>query len=162
MNIEDKILFEIFFDYQGLSAEEGDFYLDVLRHTKEITDSEYNMGNPKGTSYDLVTMSLKRLESGEVNFNGAICNDCENKWINGVMKKIGNRVYVTSEFTMLHPSFECTTYVVNDYFTFKDEYVLRKTLYPSSKYYETYMDKFSKVDMDEFILRKVKHAKGTF
>ena len=39
MTNEDRVLYELRFSYQGLSDEEGDFYIDLIRHIKEVTDS---------------------------------------------------------------------------------------------------------------------------
>lgn len=160
MTREDRILYEIYFGYQGLSDEEGDYYIDIIRHTKEVTDSEFNIGNPETTAYDIITMSLKKLENGEVGFNGAISNGNENKCLEGVIKKIGNRVFVTSELLSLHPSIENRKpYDVTDYFTFKGSQVLRKTSYPDGKYVETIMEPFDKEDLESYIQSKADHMK---
>lgn len=54
MNYEDELIYEMYFRYKNMSKEDGDFYLDVLRHSKEITDSAYGY-KPQ---YDIVEMSL--------------------------------------------------------------------------------------------------------
>ena len=43
MTNEDRVLYELRFSYQGLSDEEGNFYIDLIRHIKEVTDSEINI-----------------------------------------------------------------------------------------------------------------------
>lgn len=160
MTREDRILYEIYFGYQGLSDEEGDYYIDIIRHTKEVTDSEFNVGNPETIAYDIITMSLKKLENGEVSFNGAISNGNENKCLEGVIKKIGNRVFVTSELLSLHPEVENRKpYDVTDYFTFKGSQVLRKTSYTDGKYVETIMEPFNKEDLESYIQSKADHMK---
>ena len=160
MTREDRILYEIYFGYKGLSEEEGDYYIDIIRHTKEVTDSEVNVGNPSTTAYDLVVMNLKKLETGEVGFNGAISNGTENKCLEGVIKKIGDRVYVTSSLVSLHPSIEeRNPYDVTYYFTFKGSQVLRKTSYPDGRYFETIMEPFDKDDLEAFIQSKADHMK---
>ena len=160
MTRDDRILYETYFGYQGLSDEEGDYYIDIIRHTKEVTDSEVNVGSPDSTAYDLVMMSLKKLETGEVGFNGAISNGNENKCLEGVIKKIGDRVFVTSELISLHPSIEeKKPYDVTDYFTFKGKQVLRKTSYPDGRYFETIMEPFKKEEIDAFVQSKADHMK---
>ena len=37
MDIKDELAYELYFRYQNLSKEEGDFYLDVLRRCKEVS-----------------------------------------------------------------------------------------------------------------------------
>ena len=106
MTNEDRVLYELRFSYQGLSDEEGDFYIDLIRHIKEVTDSEVNIDGSKSTTYDLVTMSLRRLENGEVSFNGAIANEYENKWIEGIIKRSNAIVRQTSYSNGKH--FEAT------------------------------------------------------
>lgn len=162
MTNEDRILSELRFSYQGLSDEEGDFYIDILRHTKEVMDSEVNIKESKTTAYDLVTMSLKKLKSGEVSFNGAITNETENKWIDGVIKRIGNKVYVNSNITPLHESIENKgPYEVLDYFNFKmSNAIVRKTTYGNGKYYEAILEPFSKEDIESYLQSKVDSMKS--
>lgn len=160
MTMEDRILYEIYFGYQGLSNEEGDYYIDIIRHTKEVTDSEVNVDPLDSTAYDLVMMNLTKLETGEVSFNGAISNGNENKCLEGVIKKIGDRVFVTSKLVSLHPSIpEKKPYDVIDYFTFKGKNVLRKTSYSDGKYFETIMEPFKKEEIDAFVQSKADHMK---
>lgn len=162
MTNEDRILYELRFGYQGLSDEEGDFYIDLIRHIKEVTDSEVNIDGSKSTTYDLVTMSLRRLENGEVSFNGAIANEYENKWIEGIIKRNGNRAYVDSNITQLHESIkDKKPYNSFDYFNFKrSNAVVRKTTYGNGKYYETILEPFSKEDIDAYLQSKVDSLKS--
>lgn len=162
MTNEDRVLFELRFSYQGLSDEEGDYYIDILRHTKEVMDSEVNIKGSDCTTYDLVTVSLKKLDTGEVSFNGAITNDIENKWIDGVIKTIGNKVYVDSNITQLHESVEVKEpYSVVDYFNFKrSDVVIRKTTYGNGKYFEATLEPFDRTKLDEYLQNKVNGMKS--
>lgn len=161
MNYEDRILYELRFSYKGLSDEEGDYYIDIIRHIKEMTDSERNIKESKSSSYDLVTMSLEKLENGEVGFNGAIASEAENKWLNGVIKSIGNKVYVSSELTPLHDSImDKRPYEVADYFNFKDSKVVRKTTYGDGKYFEASLEPFSREDLENYLQGKVDHMRA--
>lgn len=162
MTNEDRILSELRFSYQGLSDEEGDFYIDILRHTKEVMDSEVNIKGSDCTTYDLVTVSLKKLDTGEVSFNGAITNDIENKWIDGLIKRIGNKVYVDSNITQLHESVEVKgPYNVVDYFNFKrSDAVERRTTYSNGKYFETILEPFKKEDIEAYLQAKVDSMKS--
>ncbi|UKI58850.1 MAG: hypothetical protein L6V81_05745 [Clostridium sp.] len=58
MNYDDELVYEIYFRYKNMSKEDGDFYLDVLRHSKEVVDSVCGY-KPQ---YDIVEMSLMRTE----------------------------------------------------------------------------------------------------
>ncbi len=162
MTNEDRILSELRFSYKGLSDEEGDYYLDIIRHTKEVMDSEVNVKESKSTAYDLVTMSFSKLKTGEVSFNGAITNDVENKWLDGIIKTIGNKVYVSSNVTPLYESIENKgPYEVVDYFNFKrSDAVVRKTTYGNGKYYEAILEPFSKEDIDAYLQSKVDSLKS--
>lgn len=150
MTREDRILYEIYFGYKGLSEEEGDYYIDIIRHTKEVTDSEVNIDESKSTTFDLVTMSLRRLENGEVSFNGAIANEYENKWIEGIIKRNGNKAYVDSNITQLHESIkDKKPYNSFDYFNFKrSNAVVRQTSYSNGKHFEAILEPFSKESRD--------------
>lgn len=161
MTNEDRILYELRFGYQGLSDEEGDFYIDLIRHIKEVNDSEVNIDGSQTSIFDLVTMSLKKLENGEVSFNGAIANDFENKWIDGVIKRIGNKAYVSSNITQLHESIlDKKPYVVLDYFNFSgSKSVIRKTTYDDGRYFEAVLKPFSVEDRDAYLQDKVDNMK---
>ena len=162
MTNEDGILSELRVGYQGLSDEEGDFYIDIIRHIKEVMDSEVNIKGSKCSSYDLVTMSLRKLDSGEVCFNGAIANEFENKWIDGLIKRIGNKVYVDSNITQLHESVEVKApYNVADYFNFKRSgVVVRKTSYGRGKFFEIELEPFKKEDIEAYLQDKVDSMKS--
>ena len=161
MTNEDRVLYELRFSYQGLSDEEGDFYIDLIRHIKEVTDSEVNIDGSKSTTYDLVTMSLRRLENGEVSFNGAIANEYENKWIEGIIKRNGNKAYVDSNITQLHESIkDKKPYNSFDYFNFKrSNAVVRQTSYSNGKHFEAILEPFSKESRDAYLQDKVDSMK---
>ena len=89
MNYEDELIYEMYFRYKNMSKEDGDFYLDVLRHSKEITDSAYGY-KPQ---YDIVEMSLMSTENG-IRFNGSITNGMENRYITGTMISRLNKTFV--------------------------------------------------------------------
>ena len=87
MDIKDELAYELYFRYQNLSKEEGDFYLDVLRRCKEVSDSEY--GN--GGAFDIVEMLIAQDEQGVI-FNGSMSNGTENRFIHG---SIANKLVKT-------------------------------------------------------------------
>lgn len=161
MTNEDRILFELRFSYQGLNDEEGDYYIDLIRHIKEVTDSEYVIKGSSNSSFDLVTFALRKLPNGEVSFNGAIGNEDENKWVDGVIKTIGSKVYVSSEITPLHESItDKRSYNTVDYFNSKGSKVIRKTSYSDGKYYEEELEPFDKTKLDEYLQDKVNGMKS--
>ncbi len=45
------------------------------------------------TPFEMVTMVLKKNEDGTISFNGAIGNNIESKWIDGLIEKISNRKF---------------------------------------------------------------------
>ncbi len=101
MNKTDRLIYETRFRYDGLNEEDGDFYLNVIRNTKEVMDSIHNACNGP-CNYDIVVMSLHKIDN-TVRFSGAISNECENKWLNGVIYD-GDKIIVESEITLLHDS----------------------------------------------------------
>ena len=48
------------------------------------------------TPFEIVTMVLRKNADGTISFNGAIGNNIESKWIDGLIEKISNRKYSIS------------------------------------------------------------------
>lgn len=158
-NIE-RILFESeYFNYENLSYAEGDRYLDILRHIKEVTDSEVIVTN-RNSVFELVCMNLKKDESGIVSFSGAISNGIENKWLNGFIKNIGNKTYVSTKVTRLHPLISIESkekeFETYDKFKFKDDSIERITTYSNvSGYFESILPPLDKNDFYNFQLKMI-------
>ncbi len=123
--------------------------------------ANFNIDESKSTTFDLVTMSLRRLENGEVSFNGAIANEYENKWIEGIIKRNGNKAYVDSNITQLHESIkDKKPYNSFDYFNFKrSNAVVRQTSYSNGKHFEAILEPFSKESRDAYLQDKVDSMK---
>ena len=74
MTREEEILVEQLFRSYNMDSEMRNFYLNLLLHSKELTDSDYNLKVTSPSRYDLVFMSLYN-EGCMVKFDGAISNN---------------------------------------------------------------------------------------
>ena len=117
MDINDKLLYEIYFRYENLSAEEGDFYLDVIRHSKEVLSSEYGFR----PNYDIVEMLIGNDENG-IRFNGSISNGLENRFISGNICNRLNKTYLSMDVERLLGEIPNREYSVVEVFKFNNEY----------------------------------------
>lgn len=150
MDINDKLLYEIYFRYENLRAEEGDFYLDVIRHSKEVLSSEYGFR----PNYDIVEMLIGNDENG-IRFNGSISNGLENRFISGTICSILNKTYVNMNVERLLGEISNREYSVVEVFKFNRDNVVRATCYSDGRYYEEILSPFEKEKMEEYKLSKV-------
>ena len=150
MNYEDELIYEMYFRYKNMSKEDGDFYLDVLRHSKEITDSAYGY-KPQ---YDIVEMSLMSTENG-IRFNGSITNGMENRYITGTMISRLNKTFVDISVERLLGDITNREYNAVEVFKFKRDEVERRTCYSSGEYYEAILEPFEREKMEEYKLSKI-------
>lgn len=153
MDIKDELAYELYFRYQNLSKEEGDFYLDVLRRCKEVSDSEYG---PNG-SYDIVEMLIARDEQGVI-FNGSMSNGTENRFIHGSIANKLVKTYVDLNVERLCDVPE-REFNVLEVFNFKHSEVKRDTYYRDGRYFEATFKPFVKEEMEAYKLTKV-YRKG--
>lgn len=150
MELKDELLFELYFRYKNLTKEEGDFYLDVLRKCKEVVDSDHGFN----TKYDIVEMSLSKLDDESVLFNGSMTNGSENRFISGNIVNRRNKTYVTMNIERLCDE-ENRYYSSLDVFTFKHSEVRRDTYYKDGRCFEAYYKPFDERSMEEYKLSKI-------
>ena len=150
MNYEDELIYEMYFRYKNMSKEDGDFYLDVLRHSKEITDSAYGY-KPQ---YDIVEMSLMSTENG-IRFNGSITNGMENRYITGTMISRLNKTFFDINVERLLGDIPNREYNAVEVFKFKRDEVERRTCYSNGEYYEAILEPFEQEKMEEYKLSKI-------
>ena len=161
MTYEENIIFEQYFQYKNLTPEEGDYYLDILRHIKDICDSDIRVSSEGSSIFDIVFMSIIKESNGRVTFNGAVSNGEENKCIDGLIEKIKNKTYVMTEVYRLHPSLEDEEkmYSTVDYFSFSPNSVKRKSYYSNNGKSEVILKPFDKNSLEEYKLSKVEEHK---
>ena len=155
MNYEDELIYEMYFRYKNMSKEDGDFYLDVLRHSKEITDSAYGY-KPQ---YDIVEMSLMSTENG-IRFNGSITNGMENRYITGTMISRLNKTFVDISVERLLGDIPNREYNAVEVFKFKRDEVERRTCYSNGEYYEAILEPFEQEKMEEYKLSHLKELEA--
>lgn len=141
-------IFEQYFRYHNLTSEEGNYYFNILRHIKEVTDSEVKIGRE---NYSFVELSLTKSSNNNILFNGSLSNGIDNKCIEGTINQNGNKVYVTSKFYRLnnYVSENEKEYITMDCFNSKNDSIVRSTSYSNIlEFFETIM---SNIDEEEFL-----------
>lgn len=158
---EEEIILEQYFPYHNMDLEERDYYLNLLLHTKDISDSAVLISEDSKSTFEIVNMVLKKAPEF-ITFNGAITNGEENRWIDGIIIKKGNsyavisNVYRFAEFLRE----DDRDYSVTDKFTFKGDMLYRKTGYASGKYFESEFDTYSLDPVEELLKSKLVKGKN--
>jgi len=157
LKLYEQFVFEkLFYGSENLSVEECYFYFQMLRQTKDISDSKHTLNENDPTRFELLSMSL-RSNDQEISFNGNISNGVEDKALIGVIKKSGKKYFVVTEVSRLHPSVseDIKTYYVYDTFNLSKGY--RQSVYDEPAEYrekygesEIYEEFISGIDMDSF------------
>ncbi|NLC48011.1 MAG: hypothetical protein GX758_01445 [Tenericutes bacterium] len=158
MTYEENIIFEQYFQYKNLTSEEGDYYLDILRHIKDICDSDIRVSSEGSSVFDIVFMSIIKESNGKVTFNGAVSNGEENKCVDGLIEKIKNKTYVMTEVYRLHPSLEDEEkiYSTVDYFSFTSNKVNRRSEYVGGNKSSITLKIFDHDSLEEYKLLKAR------
>lgn len=158
MTHNELLSFEQYFKYKFLTVDEGDYFLDILRHTKDITDSDIVISNDSDNIFDIVFMTLSKEVNGKVSFNGAISNGNENKYIDGLIEKKNNKVYVISDVYRLHENVndEDKRYSVVDYFSFTSNKVNRRSEYVGGNKSSITLKIFDHDSLEEYKLLKAR------
>jgi len=160
MTIEDEILLENNFPYENMTIEERNRCLDILRHTKEISESEFLFNSNSESKYDIIFMNLYK-EDGVHKFNGAVGNNSENRYIDGHIAFVGETIYVKTNITRLHEllSDDEKDITVFDVFVRKEDTLIRRTSYMNNRFYESYLEPFSNEEMDTYLTMKLNEYK---
>lgn len=158
---EEEILLEQYFPYQNMELEERDYYLNLLLNTKDISDSDILKNEDSKSSFEIVTMSLKKTPEF-ITFNGAIANEEETRMVDGIIIKKGNSYAVISNVYRLNELLEEDEkdYSITDKFTFKGNKLYRKSAYASGRYFEAEFDAFTLDDVENLKRTKIELISG--
>ncbi len=164
MNNEERLRYEKNFYGSNLYFTEIDFFIQLLRHTKEVSDTKYNVGNK---DFDLVFLSFNASDDSTfVTFEGALSNGLENRSITGRIRIDDKGYYVfTDVYRLCVPGLSDAEkqYSVHDIFKVSKKGIKHDTIYfsPSmdeneKRRYENRKFSFDRDDYIEFQKRKIK------
>lgn len=125
-----RILDEQSFPYIGMSLEDRDFYLEIIKNCKDICDSE-NKVNGIGQG-QLIEMAFKK-NLIQITANGSISMGSEYRSIEAEIYVRNKAILVDMIVTRLGVDVEHKVYKVSDEFRVKDNKLIRKSRY-SYKY----------------------------
>lgn len=158
LDYTDEVVLEQYFQYHNMSVEERNLYINLIRHCKDIMDSEKLLPGKTKVQYDLVVLILKKTSDGVVTFNGAVTNDDENRWIDGAILNKGNKYAIATSVYRLSDRLDEDEkeYTVSDQFRFKDGKIQRRSMYSDSKaYYEAEFDGFDPQELENYFRSKI-------
>ena len=126
MTEEEKILLEEYFPMKNMNEDDRAFYLKMLFAIKELTDSDFNLGNSP-SQYDFTLMTLNN--SGPyVSLDGCITNGVENKLMYGSIIRKNNTYFIVSNYSRLSSEVtDVKNYTVTDNFIFNPGGVIRES-----------------------------------
>ena len=162
MDYYNQILSEEFFPYMDMTIEERNFYLNLLLHTKEISDSQNNVSNNSNTSYDIEYLNLvyilgkKNKENSLIKFEGTITNKDENRIIRGRIFKNKNTFTVKTYFyrTSGYIEEDDSDYLVIDEFNISKDKTTRISMY-EDKTFEEEVTLSTESEIEDYIISKV-------
>ena len=121
-----QLLDEQYFPYIGMSLEDRNFYLEILKNCKDISDSE-NKVNGIGQG-KLIEMALKKNLIG-ITASGSITMGSEYRCIEAEIYVRNKAIFVDMIVTRLGVDDEHKIYKVSDEFRVKDDKLIRKSRY---------------------------------
>ncbi len=163
MDYYNQILSEQLYPYSNLTSEERDFYLNLLLHTKEISDSQNKVSKNSRACYDIEYLNLNCFLKNEtkrnalIDFEGTITNRDENRIIRGTIFKHGNKYTVNTSFyrTSGYIDEEECDFKVIDEFTIKNGKTTRVAIYRDKTFEEDIL-LGKRSEVEEYIIRKVR------
>lgn len=130
MNRYEAILDEQWFPYLGMTLEERNYYLNIIRHCKDICDTENKVDNV--SKCELIELHLKK-NNNVVSFNGSLTigtdNLRENRTIEGDLFLEKDSVIVDYEIIRLCIKDEPKKYRVLDEFKIVKDKLQRRSMY---------------------------------
>lgn len=130
MNKYDVILDEQIFPYEGMTLEERNYYLNIIKNCKDICDTENKVDNV--SNCELVELHLKKKDD-IVSFNGSLTigtnKKREYRTIEGELFLLKNSVVVDYEIIRLCIQEEPKKYRVLDEFKIEKDILKRKSMY---------------------------------
>ena len=142
----------------GMPLEECYFYFQLLRQTKDFMDSKHVMSAADSTRFEMVFMNVHR-DGENINFNGAVTNGVENRYVDGVIKTKGKRYYVLTHVYRMNQEIpeNIKEYYVYDTFKRIKDNLYQETIYDESWEYrqanpieQSYKKKIDGFDMESF------------
>lgn len=121
-----KILDEQDFPYMGMTLEERNYYLNIIKNCKDIADTIHKVGNK--SQCRILKLSLKKKEN-EISFNGFATIEHENRCIDGYLFLEKDSILVDMHITRLCVDDIHKEYTVLDEFKLVDDILKRKSRY---------------------------------
>ena len=153
------MIFEKYFHAdESISLEESYFYFQMLRQTKDLSDSKFTLSPDESTRFEMVFMSLGK-DGENITFNGAISNGVESRCIDGVIKQKGKRHYVLTHVYRMGDKIpdDIREYYVYDTFKRIKDKMYQETVYDEPlAYRQTHDEEYvfkrrvEEFDMDSF------------
>ena len=148
--MNNKVLFEKNFVYDQLNEQEGDYYLNLLLHTSEITNPKYTSSN---LPVEVNGMYLKKERENYISFNGTVTIENENRYFIGSIEIRKNKIYIINNVHRFTKD-ENVDYEVCDIFQILKSKVKRTTLYQKEK--NIYSKEFKSLSFDKLEELKLK------
>lgn len=120
------ILDEQKFPYEGMSLEERNYYLNIIKNCKDISDTENKVG--KISKCEILRLYFKK-QDGIVNINGSLCIGNENRCINADIFFEKDSIVVDMLITRLCVQTEHKEYRVLDEFKLENDILKRRSQY---------------------------------
>lgn len=125
-----NLLKEKRFPFEGITKEERDFCLNIIRNCKDISDSNHPVA---GTSKcEIIELSFKK-NNNQIDINGtlSIGNDKkrENRCISGYISIQSSSILVDMHITRLCVETSCKEYGVIDEFKIENGNLVRNSFY---------------------------------
>ncbi len=141
-NLYNTLIDEKKFPYMGMSMDERNYYLNILRNCKELCDSRYCVSNQK--KCEIIEMSLKR-QGNHIKANGSLTIgskiEHENRSICADIFIEKDRIIVDMLITRINKNIE---YRILDEFKIKDDVLKRR-----SQYNFDMLNTYSSIDNEE-------------
>lgn len=160
MNYKDEIFFEQYFPYKNMNREDRNFYINLILHTKDVSNSEVLLNDNAPSKYDLYFLNLARVSYEKVVFEGGISNSSEIRMIDGEIIKVGNKFFINT-FVYRFSDSLCEgskEYYVKDEFVFKNDRVYRRSKYHEN-YFEDEIELFGEMELEEYLENKCNELK---
>ena len=159
----DEILLEQIISYNHMTIDDRNLFINLLLHTKDISDSEKSIGNNKSTKYDILFINLRKYDGSKCAFEGTVSGEYENRWINGIIFKEKDKYKVTTNVYRLNDCLDEDEkeYVVFDTFEFNYGYDPDKA-FRTSRYmneevtYTSEVELFMDLELDDYLEKKVR------
>ena len=143
------MIFEKYFSGdESISIDECYFYFQMLRQTKDFSDSKHTLNDGDCTKFEMVFMNLGK-DGDNITFNGAVSNGVENRCVNGVIKQKGKRYYVLSQVYRMH---ELVLEDIKEYYVYDTFKRIKDRLYQETIYDESLS--YRKSHDDEYVFKR--------